>query len=208
MPISPALDVSLAENDTNHVDHHIAIHEYLNAMLDQLRSSYEISGYYQFCTFPVRTTTAAFTLNRLVSSPLHIATDCTVDRIGINVTAFGSAGAVQRLGIYHDDGFGRPGARLLDAGAVSSAGSNGFKEITISQALPAGLYHLAAVGQVATATVTTNGDGNSTTGLPAAASGSGLVHGCLVDSISGALPDPFGFTNTSTQAPRVGVRYV
>jgi hypothetical protein len=50
------------------------------------------------------------------------------------------------MGIYNDDGSGRPGSLLLDAGTVAGT-ATGFLSITINQALAAGIYWLALLGQ-------------------------------------------------------------
>jgi len=65
----------------------------------------------------------------------------TFTRIGVNVSSF-AAGNV-RLGIYNVAN-GIPTTLVLDAGTAST-GSNGEKEITISQALAVGTYALCAV---------------------------------------------------------------
>lgn len=82
--------------------------------------------------------------------PLWVPKALTADRIAVKVDASGSAGAVLRLGIYTASPTTRkPDALVLDAGTVDGT-STGQKEITISQALTAGLYWLASVPQVAT----------------------------------------------------------
>ena len=69
----------------------------------------------------------------------------TLDRIAMEVTT-GGAGSTHRLGIYADDGTGRPGVLIVDAGTVSTT-ATGVKEATISQVLAAGLHWLATVQQ-------------------------------------------------------------
>lgn len=69
----------------------------------------------------------------------------TFDRIGLEVTT-GAGSNVVRLGIRADDGTNYPGAVVNDAGTID-ASTLGFKEITISQALPAGQYWLTATLQ-------------------------------------------------------------
>jgi len=68
----------------------------------------------------------------------------TLDRINIYIST-AVAGGLVRLGIYNDDGSGKPGSLLLDAGEID-ASTTGNKSITISQALNPGVYWLAFVG--------------------------------------------------------------
>ena len=65
-----------------------------------------------------------------------------------------AANGLYRLGIYSDAGTGFPGAVLLDAGTIDVT-STGVKEITISQAVTAGLYWLSATPQGSPATPAT-----------------------------------------------------
>jgi len=75
----------------------------------------------------------------------------TFDRIACEILVPG-AGSVVRLGIYTCDVHGFPSTRVLDAGTVD-ASTAGVKEISISQALSAGVYCLAAVAQGAGCTI-------------------------------------------------------
>jgi hypothetical protein len=91
--------------------------------------------------------TGAPTANVLRAVPFIVPYNTTLDRIAINVTTL-TAGN-QRLGIFSDDGNCHPGARLLDAGVVTT-GTTGVKSITISQAVAAGtLLWLVSVGDAA-----------------------------------------------------------
>ena len=75
--------------------------------------------------------------------PIYVATRTTYLGIAVDVTTAGAAGTLARLGIYQWDN-GLPGARVLDAGTVSTA-TTGVKEIVISQALDPGFYFLYCV---------------------------------------------------------------
>lgn len=90
------------------------------------------------------------TVGNMYYMPLWVPKALTADRIAVKVETSGSAGAVLRLGIYAASPTTRkPDSLVLDAGTVDAT-STGQKEITISQALTAGLYWLACVPQVAT----------------------------------------------------------
>ena len=71
------------------------------------------------------------------------------DRIAVFVNTAGSAEAVERLAVFNDDGNGRPGTLVVDAGTVEAA-TTGAKEATISVTLTPGLYWVAAAGQFTT----------------------------------------------------------
>jgi hypothetical protein len=75
----------------------------------------------------------------------------TFDRIAIEITGAGSAGAVYRLGIYAENPeTGGVGDLILDAGTVAAT-STGAAEIMIDQAL-SGLVYLACAVQGAAVT--------------------------------------------------------
>lgn len=94
-----------------------------------------------------------------------VAQTLTVDRIGVGVVTAGDVGSFVRLGIYADDGSGKPGALLLDAGTIDG-GSATAQEITISKQLTAGLYWTASVCQnvVVTAPICRGLNGNQIVG--------------------------------------------
>ena len=150
--------------------------------------------------------TSTPSLNSLAASPMELPA-VTLDRIGIEVTTGGGAGAVVRLGIYSDTN-GVPDALVLDAGTVDSTGT-GIKTITISQALSAGVYWLATVSQVATSVVrTVNGGPGRIAIADNAFSGTFSLNGYSASAAaSGALPASFGAIGQGVaSAPRVLLR--
>jgi prefoldin subunit 5 len=139
-------------------------------------------------TAPNSTQTLALAANTLYVIPFAVGDTATFVRIGIDVTT-ADAGKIARLGIY---GWvdGAPGARVLDAGAVS-AGSTGIKEITINQALGAGMYGLALVTDGAptiransVAPIATFATGTATPGIADYRMSRAFTYA--------ALPDPWG----------------
>ena len=75
---------------------------------------------------------------------------CTVDRIATRTGAsFTGTGAVVRLGIYENGSNNLPGNLLLDAGTITATAASTTYEITISQAISAGVYWLAFNRQTA-----------------------------------------------------------
>lgn len=152
--------------------------------------------------------TISHNLNRMTYMPIWLPASSSVDRLGVEVTTVGAAGSVIRVGMYDDDGGGRPGALLVDAGTVDAT-TTGAKELTVTQDLASGgVYWLAAVAQVATATL------RSATGplLPvgtdtlAAATAATPPVGFYENSISGALPASATPVTTTTAGYLVGVR--
>lgn len=98
--------------------------------------------------FVSATATRAATLNDVVFIPVLLGAAITADRISMVVDTLG-ASSVVRLGIYTPHPTTKkPGSLVLDAGTVLGS-TTGVKEITISQALAAGWYWLAAVAQTA-----------------------------------------------------------
>lgn len=143
----------------------------------------------------------------------------TASASGVSVTL---GPAVIRLGIYADDGTGRPGALLLDAGLSGSASSvlsNGFvsaasatvQEVTINLNLPAGPYWVAQVVQGVTTTQPTMRVNSAAgivpntdigTSIPSAAAAN---VGAAQSSVTNVLPASATF-GTSGKSPRVFVK--
>lgn len=94
------------------------------------------------------TAAAGLTLNRLYLLPFHVLENGTYTGLSV-MGGTASATMVIRMGIYNNDATtGLPSTRLLDAGptgAMSTATSQYI--VTISQALEAGTYWLAAAVQ-------------------------------------------------------------
>lgn len=84
--------------------------------------------------------------NTLFLVPIMIDTVVQIDRLGIEVNVVGSAGSVIRLGVFkfvHPDTF----ELIVDAGTVDSAGSTGWKPLTIDETLHPGLHAFGSVSQ-------------------------------------------------------------
>lgn len=139
----------------------------------------------------------------------YIPNAVTLARIGAEVTIVGDAGCTYRLGIYSDDGTGRPGARLLDAGTIAGD-SVAVQEIVISQAIGAGIFHFVGVVQGVTVTQPTLRTMNAVllpsdvgTATPSAGLGAG---GYLQGGVVGALPATFTVTVGAATFPRIFVK--
>jgi hypothetical protein len=85
--------------------------------------------------------------DRVMYTPFEIGSAVPIDRIGARVATVG-AGSVGRLGIYTATSDGVPGALLIDAGTIDTAGSTGYKEIAVAVTIPAGRNFTAFVPQL------------------------------------------------------------
>lgn len=134
------------------------------------------------------------TLNRLDLVPIWIAQSTPIDAIAAFVATAAGAGGVVRLGVFNSKSDGMPGTVRFDSGTVATT-STGVKSITISQTLPAGLYYLGAVPQVATAVFRAfGGQPTSRFGWDwdegyFSASAANAINYLTVSGVSGALAD-------------------
>jgi hypothetical protein len=159
---------------------------------------------------PGTNTTLTLTDGTFIVTPIFFVRPVTLDRIAVRVTTAGSAGSVIRLGIYSADAAMFPSTLVLDAGTVDSS-STGTKEITISQALPFGVYWLGAVGQATPASnpVVAARTGCITPTLSESSNSQQNAQGGLnALGVTGALASTYGFDfgTANTARPAVAVR--
>lgn len=144
--------------------------------------------------------------------PIWLLRGGTAVRIGAEVTAGGTAGTVIRLGIRADSGAGLPGTLILDAGTISGV-TVAAAEITISQALNAGLYWLTATAQSTGATLPTvraSSGGISPGGantLASALGGTAPAGFQTGGSVSGALGSSFTPVQRTGGPPVIALRF-
>lgn len=156
----------------------------------------------------INSTTTTFTTaaNTLYAVPFYVPVAVTYTSITIEVTTL-AGGKSLRLGIYTDS-TGVPNTLVVDAGTVSAA-TTGAKTITISQALSAGWYWLAMVGD-GTPGVRALSQ-SSALGSMGFTSGTDTTYhvGFSVAFTYAALPTPFtgGGTLMTTAAPRLMLGY-
>lgn len=135
------------------------------------------------------------TLNTDIFAPFLCRKTTTFDRIAIYNT--GAVTQNIRLGIYQDNGGGRPGALIVDAGQVTTSGAAGDNAATISQSLTGGVLYWLAMNPDATIAVqgltpATSGiaEGMMDFALPAAST-FGVGMATVVNSRAyGAYPNP------------------
>jgi hypothetical protein len=135
-----------------------------------------------------------------------------IDRLCLEVTTAGSAGAIVRLGAYQFSPTGFPvGALIVDAGTVDAT-TGGAKELAVSIDHPGGPIWLAAVNQGAPTTLPQiKGVQSGRTWLPhnvLLVPGTNRL-GFMATGVTGGLPDPFpaGATMSDFSYPYVWVRY-
>jgi hypothetical protein len=164
------------------------------------------SGRYYFGFLNSYSTSLTTTIiaNRLYAIPFILTEAETFNRIGIEVLTLSTGSA--RLGIYNCEN-GAPTTLVADLGTVSVT-STGEKEITISQALAAGTYMLAAVFD-GTPVVAR---GIVQTAMTAIAGGAPATPVYIQTSHTfGALPAPYGtptYATAALEVPAIWLRKV
>lgn len=141
--------------------------------------------------------TATPTLNELKVSPWWVPEAATWDRVGHENKTAGGAGSVMRIGIYRDNGSGYPSTLYWESPSTLDSTATGMLTHTVSLAIPAGLYWVGAVAQVAAPgwEMMSNFNPSVNTQDPAVGSASaGYSH----SNVTGALPATFTSTFFST----------
>ena len=169
------------------------------------------SGQYFFCNSQGTTSTGNTTNNTVRVSPWLGTEAITISRLFAEFTAAGEASSEFRFGIWNDDGTGKPGTLLLDAGTASTAGSPGAFEVTVSQSLGPGIYWVGGAVQNASSTQPTMRTVNTSTLPTALPLGSSLPSNAAVGtfiegSVTGAFGDFTASPSLSTIAARIGFK--
>lgn len=175
---------------TAHVFSGLAAKVALSSVQPELQAA---TGEYMAHSYPISTSVVP-TLDRLMVYPFLVPKACTIDRLSVWCTV-AQTSSVVRLGLYSNGTGDRPGALLLDAGTVSTGSGTGAREVTVSQAVPAGLIWFAFAVQTAGGTVAFTRYLNGTARIPSTAASQVVgdnVVGLYKSSITGAFPDPFG----------------
>ena len=162
-----------------------------------------------YLTFPIGVPRTTVTMVEAEEAALAVmfSMAVTLDRIGIEVTGAGSAGAVVRMGVRADNG-GVQGALLSEASSTIDASTTGVKEAAISQpVLPNVVYWLSATCQGSAATKPTVAGAQHYPGLAWSNIQNFVYAGLRQTGVTGSLPtNPSGLGPTSL-VPRIHVRY-
>lgn len=171
------------------------------------------SGRYYFLpNYGTTTASGALTTGSLRMTPFLVPNAVTLDRIGGEITIIGDVGSKLRIGIYEDDGTGRPGDLILDAGTIAGDSAT-VQQITINQALDPGIYWIGGAVQTVTVTQPTvrihSTQGVSVVsvdnGTSIPTSGAGVL-GFSQVGVTGALPSAISSWGLITTAPRIFAR--
>lgn len=168
------------------------------------------SGRYYWAPNATGIGVGTFSNGSMRALPFYIPNVVTLSRIGAEVTIIGDVGSKVRLGIYADDGTGRPGALVIDAGTIAGD-SVAVQEIMISQVIGPGIFYATGVTQVVTVTSPTVREPTSAPivasdqggALPAAGQAS---YGWALAGVTAALPTPFGAAVVSGGGYRIIVK--
>ena len=149
---------------------------------------------------------------RIVPFAVQVRQRAVIDRIVINQTAAGGAGAVARIGIYRADPRSLlPTNLLFGSTSIAMDGANGLKPAaTALSVAPGDILWLAHLAGVAAATITSGGAALPATHSVWGFDGVGLANltlGTLAFPFA-ALPTPFGAVLPAAAAwPWIGVHY-
>lgn len=147
------------------------------------------------------------TLGRLEVSPLLVPYPTIFDRAQIDISLASATGVV-RLGMYADDGTGRPGALVADFGTVGCT-TTGVKSISIILTVPAGWYYVGAVNY--TAVVSMQSYATAMLGMPIGngntmESPSNIRNAWGIGGVKGPLPASMVSPAPFSDGPRVALR--
>lgn len=184
-----------------------------------------VSGSYYLCNSPNgNSTSSSLTADRARTSAWIVETVTPLSALTAEFTAAGDAASVFRVCLWSDDGYGRPGELLLDAGTISTGsgdagdvatgGTPGEYAIDVDLTLRPGLYHVGGIVQGVSSTQPTmrlidyrQVPHTGPVGSDVAANKVG--GGWYQDGFSGAAGDftsPIKNTSQSTVAARIGYR--
>lgn len=167
------------------------------------------SGRYYFCPNTTSTTTSALANTSLRAVPFFVPSPVLLSKIGAEVTSAGEAGSKYRLGIYADDGTGRPGSLVVDAGQIAGDSAT-VQELDISVRVGPGWYWAAGAAQSAPTTPPTmRVTNNASFGVLIASSilftANQTITGMSMTA-SGALPAAFTTFSLASTVPRIFVK--
>lgn len=173
--------------------------------------------YYPVFSGTGKTSSKALPCFTFIPFPVNVGRRFTRIAIACGAPTPGGVGK-SRLGIYADNGSGKPGKVVLDAGQVTLAGAGGTKILTITKRLYPGMYWLAQMSET-TGSATTityycvpensnmaslGGPSGATTGVPRTGS---YNYGWEATGVSGGLPTtPTSIISTDDNVPFICVR--
>lgn len=121
-----------------------------------------VTGYYYGTKSGTTATTTPLTKGKIYFVRFEVSVSFTAKQLYLYIVA-GVATTTVRFGIYADNGHGKPGAKVLDAGTVASTASTTGVGITVTHTLTPGVYWLCVVRQGTSAIGTLKGPQTTTT---------------------------------------------
>ena len=162
-----------------------------------------------YCAPNSRAASGTISNNVFRCSPFYISNTVTITQLGADVSVVGEAGSKLRLGIYADDGNGRPGALVLDAGQVAGDALGNQLVTGLTTTIGPGYYWFGIATQSAPTTVPTIRLAGALMGpcptidLGTSAPTSGADFNGWAQTASGALPGTFTGGGYSSACPRL-----
>jgi hypothetical protein len=145
--------------------------------------------YHPITPFTASAATAAATINSLRAYPVIVDAPITIDRIACQVTV-GTTGNI-RIGIYNDDGTGKPGTLVVDSGQLAIT-TPAVYQATINVTLLPGIYWFAYLTDTAnTMLVFSSGNFYPVAGFSSVSFNTTVPAVYLVAQTYGALPNTF-----------------
>lgn len=162
-----------------------------------------VSGSYYGSQFGGSRDAAVLAANTSRAAPFAVPRQTSFQSIGIEVVT-PAVGSTIRLGIYEDDGTGKPGELLVDAGTVDG-GFIGFNAVPVSVTLKPKLYWLVAAARDGAPVVRVMSGGGGWM-IPQPVMGDSVHNGYAGTHNMNALPQTFARTGTTAFAPLVLIR--
>lgn len=165
--------------------------------------------YYALPEGATLSTSAGLGVGTMRALPFYVPNQITITRLGSEISAVGEAGSKLRLGIYADDGTGRPGSLLLDAGTINGDSATVQEIAGLSLSLGPGWYWAVGCVQVVTTTqptvrsVTAHPNPVYFASIPTAA---GTAVGFVQNGVTGAFPATFTVGSTTATTVRIFAR--
>lgn len=144
---------------------------------------------------------------------VYLRNQITITRMEAGITVVGDANSKLHLGVYADDGTGRPGALVLDPGTINGDSATDQEITGLSTIVGPGNYCFGAAVQGVTVTqptvrtITNAGIApiNTELGTTMPAS-SATAWSFIMNGVTSTLPGSFTLSSVGTSAPRIIIK--
>lgn len=168
-----------------------------------------VSGRYYFTPNGTVATSASLGPATLRVAKKYVPNRVTITRMGAEITTVGDAGSKLRLGIYADDGTGRPGSLVLDAGTINGDSATVQEIAGLATTIGPGWYWFGGAIQLVTVTQPTIrflNEPDREMDIAAIPTAGQLVVGFTMTGVTGALPSTFTVASANNGVPRTFVK--